>query len=51
MEEDYVEKAMVDDKERKERFKHYYDRYSNHLDSLNVSCLLGCKQWMEDAIT
>ena len=42
MEEDYVKKAMADDNERKERFKHYYERYSNHLDSLNVSCLSGC---------
>ena len=50
MEVDYVEKAMADDNERKERFKHYYDRYSNHLDSLNVSCLSGCKQRREDTI-
>jgi len=42
MEEDYVRKAMADHDERKKRFKHYYERYSNHLDSLNVSCLFVC---------
>lgn len=37
MEREYVRAAEEDQRQKKEKFMHYYERYSNHLNSLEVS--------------
>jgi len=37
MEQEYVRAAEEDQRQKKEKFMHYYERYSNHLNSLEVS--------------
>ena len=37
MEHEYVRAAEEDQRRKKEKFEHYYERYSNHLNSLEVA--------------
>ena len=40
MEVEYVRTAQKEVEEKRAKFTHYYDRYNNHLDSLEV-CVWG----------
>jgi len=40
MEREYVRAAEEDQRQKKEKFMHYYERYSNHLNSLEIELKL-----------
>ena len=42
MEQDYIRQAEEESRQRKEKFLHYYERYSNHLNSLQVGSVCVC---------
>ena len=46
--DEYTKTAKENEKTKRERFEHYFNRYSNHLSSLEVQhiiILLGKVRW------